>query len=92
MCKYRSSLINDGLVQGESNATVKCARVCQTKRELDSMNSPTGVCRIELKSDSWDAVNFSKCVCSVVDDLHLNEASMKFTDYDARVLHQSFSD
>ena len=89
---YRSSLINNGLVEGESNATVKCAHVRQTKRKLHTMNSPTGVCWIELKSDSWDAVNFSKCVCLVVDDLHLDEASMKFTDYNARILNQSFSD
>ena len=91
VCKYWSSLINHGFVQGEANAAVECASICQSKGVLKVLDRPTGIQRRKLEADAGDAMDLPKCVRSVIDHLDFDKVSVKVLDNDLSVFHKSFA-
>ena len=90
VCKYRSSLINHSFVQGEANAAVEHASICQSKGVLKALDHPTGVRRGKLEVDAGDAMDLPKRVHSVVDHLDFDKVSVKVLDDDLSVFRKSF--
>jgi hypothetical protein len=56
------------------------------------VDSPTGMCWAEGKSDMWYAVNITQMTSSIVDDTYFNIFMMKFMYNDMHILDQSLLD
>jgi hypothetical protein len=77
---HKYSLIENGFVKGDPDTAVESASICQSEGELNSLNCPAGVRRVEIVefvSDPWYAVAFADSVCSVVNDLHFDKAPVR---------------